>query len=156
MCFHVNHPCVGYMDAVVSNIQCWMNYCIIKSLWVDQWAPIDNIQHHRIRSALVQVMACCLFDDKSQWLVACSTTSHYLNQCWHIAKWTFRNKLQWNVNQNTNISIKKMHLKMSAAKCLPFHSGPNMSTWHLIPNMEVVHGEASLLGFMPLNSSMDK
>ena len=29
-------------------------------------------------------------------LVACSVTSHYLNQCWPIVSSTFRNKLQWN------------------------------------------------------------
>ena len=33
-----------------------------------------------------------------QWLVACSALSHYLNQCWNIVNWTFRNKLQWNFN----------------------------------------------------------
>ena len=34
------------------------------------------------------------------WLVACSTPSHYLNQCWVIINWTLRKKLQWNFNQN--------------------------------------------------------
>ena len=34
-------------------------------------------------------------------LVAYSAPSHYLNQCWVIANWTPRNKLQWNTNQNT-------------------------------------------------------
>ena len=31
-----------------------------------------------------------------QWLVACSTPSHYVNQCWLIANWTPRNEFQWN------------------------------------------------------------
>ena len=39
------------------------------------------------------------------WLVAWSTPSHYLNQCWHIVNWTLRNKLQWNSNQNTKLFI---------------------------------------------------
>ena len=26
--------------------------------------------------------------------------SHYLNQCWNIANWTLRSKLQWNLNRN--------------------------------------------------------
>ena len=33
--------------------------------------------------------------------------SHYydLKQCWDIVKWTLRNKLQWNFNQNTELFI---------------------------------------------------
>ena len=41
------------------------------------------------------------------WLVAWSAPSHYLNQCWNIVHWTLRNKLQWNVNRNSYIFIKK-------------------------------------------------
>ena len=40
-----------------------------------------------------------------QWLVAYSAPSHYLNQCWVIANWTLRNKLQWNFYQNTKLFI---------------------------------------------------
>ena len=29
-----------------------------------------------------------------------SVPSHYLNQCWNIVNWTFRNKLGWNLNWN--------------------------------------------------------
>ena len=32
-------------------------------------------------------------------------TSHYLNQCYDIVNWT--NKLQWNLNRNSNIFIKE-------------------------------------------------
>ena len=39
------------------------------------------------------------------WLVACSAPSHYLNQCWNIVSLTLKNKLQWNVNRNSNIFI---------------------------------------------------
>ena len=38
-------------------------------------------------------------------LVACSAPSHYQNQCWDFIKWTFRNKIQWNFNQNTKLFI---------------------------------------------------
>ena len=31
--------------------------------------------------------------------------SHYLNQCWDIVNQTLRNKLQWNVDRNSNIFI---------------------------------------------------
>ena len=34
---------------------------------------------------------------------ACLAPSHHLNQCWNIVNWTFRNKLQWNINKNYNI-----------------------------------------------------
>ena len=40
-----------------------------------------------------------------KWLVSYSAPSHYLNQCWIIANFTLRNKLQWNVNQNTKLFI---------------------------------------------------
>ena len=42
-----------------------------------------------------------------QWLVAWSAPSHYLNQCWDIAHWTHRNKLQWNFYQNSYIFIQE-------------------------------------------------
>ena len=42
-----------------------------------------------------------------QWLVAWSLPNHYLNQCWNIVSWTFGNKLQWNLNQNSYIFIQE-------------------------------------------------
>ena len=33
--------------------------------------------------------------------------SHYLNQYWIIVNWTTTNKLQWNVNRNSNIFIQE-------------------------------------------------
>ena len=41
------------------------------------------------------------------WLVAYSAPSHYLNQCCIIVSWIFRNKLQWNFNQNTFFHSQK-------------------------------------------------
>ena len=41
------------------------------------------------------------------WLVAWLAPSHYLNQCWNIVNWTFRNKLQWNLNWNLCIFIQE-------------------------------------------------
>ena len=35
------------------------------------------------------------------------TPSHYQNQCWIIVNWTLRNKLQWNLNRNSNIFIQE-------------------------------------------------
>ena len=31
--------------------------------------------------------------------------NHYLNQCWIIVNWNLRNKLRWNINQDTNFVI---------------------------------------------------
>ena len=33
--------------------------------------------------------------------------SHFLNQCWNIGNWTLRNKLPWNLNQNSHLSIQE-------------------------------------------------
>ena len=33
--------------------------------------------------------------------------SHYLNQCLNIVNWTLRNKLQWNINQNSYSFIQE-------------------------------------------------
>ena len=41
------------------------------------------------------------------WLVAWSTPSHYLNQCWNIVNWIIKNKLQWNSNRNSKIFIQE-------------------------------------------------
>ena len=41
------------------------------------------------------------------WLVAYSTWSHYLNQCWVIANWNLGNKLQWNFDQVQSFSFTK-------------------------------------------------
>ena len=42
--------------------------------------------------------------------VVYSAPNHYLNmlnQCWNIVNLTLRNKLQWNINQNTEVFIHK-------------------------------------------------
>ena len=51
-------------------------------------------------------------------------TSHYLNQCRNIVNWTFMNKLQWNFNRNSHISIQENSFesvlwKMAAILSLP-------------------------------------
>ena len=33
--------------------------------------------------------------------------SHCLNQCWNFVHWTLKNKLQWNLNRNSNIFIEE-------------------------------------------------
>ena len=59
-------------------------------------------------------------------IIGSDTGLHYLNQCWNIVSWTARNKLQWNVNQNSYIFIKKIQLKMLSGKWRPFCLGLNV------------------------------
>ena len=60
----------------------------------------------------------CLF---GWWVVACSTPSQYLNQCWFTVNWTIWNTLKWKSNQNKkNYSFKKVRLNISSAKWWPF------------------------------------
>ena len=40
-----------------------------------------------------------------KWLFTYSVPSHYLNQCWLVVNWTLRNKLRWNLNQNTKLFV---------------------------------------------------
>ena len=42
-----------------------------------------------------------------QWPVAYSAPSQYLSQCSLIVNWPPRNKLKWNSNQNTKLSIQE-------------------------------------------------
>ena len=50
---------------------------------VNSSPPNAAYMRQRFGSTLVQLMACCLFDAKS---------------CWVIINWTLRNKIQWNFN----------------------------------------------------------
>ena len=61
-----------------------------------------------------------------QWIVAWTSPTHYLNQCWNIINCTIGNKLHWNINRNWYVSFKKIHLKMSSGKWRPFCHGLNM------------------------------
>ena len=65
---------------------------LILQVW--QYLPLSAAYVHLwISSALVQIMACCLFRAK------------HLNQHWVIVNWTLGKKLQWNFNQNTKLFI---------------------------------------------------
>ena len=72
-----------------------------------------------------------------KWLVACPASSHYLNQYQAIANWTVTNKLQWIINENINLFIHKMHLKIPSAKWWPSYLGGDgltclwVATWHV-------------------------
>ena len=51
--------------------------------------------------------------------------TNYLNQCWFVVNLIFRNKLGWNLKQNRNTFIYKMHMKMPEERW-PFCSGLNV------------------------------
>ena len=55
-----------------------------------------------------------------------SAPSPCLNQCWNIANWTIRNKLQYILIEIQIFSYMKMYLKMSSAKWRPFCLGLNV------------------------------
>ena len=40
-------------------------------------------------------------------VIVMSAISPYLNQWWSLVNWTIRNRLQWNMNQDVNLSVKK-------------------------------------------------
>ena len=53
----------------------------------------------------------------SDYIVAYSAPSGYLNQCRVIVDWTVRNKLHWNLNLNSIIFIQvSLHLKMLSSR----------------------------------------
>ena len=52
---------------------------------------------HWIGSALVQIMACRLFQ--------CQAIIYHLNECWVIVNWALGNKFQWKFNQYTKLFI---------------------------------------------------
>ena len=58
------------------------------------------------------------------WFDAWSAPSHYLNQCWNIVNWTLRNKLQWNLNRNSNIFIHENALESVVCEMTAILSRP--------------------------------
>ena len=72
----------------------------INSLW-----PGDTIWRHGTRSALAQVMACCL-----------TAPSHYLNQCWLIIGEVPWHSSQGIISRQVKIPINKRRLKIAVLK----------------------------------------
>ena len=50
---------------------------------------------------------------------------HHLNQCWNIVNSTLGNKLQWNLNRNSNNFIQENAFESVVWKWRPFCLGPN-------------------------------
>ena len=81
--------------------------------FITSFPPSAAYMRHWLGS-LVKLMACRLFRAKP-----------LPKQCWIIVTWPLRNTKQWNFSQNTNISIKKMHMKLSFPEWRPFSPGGN-------------------------------
>ena len=88
--------------------------CVVPVLWV--WysmAPSGN-NELTVLSPLThwgRVTHICVgkltIIGSDNWLVAWTAPSNYLNQSWDIVSWTLRNKLQWNLKQNSVVSIQE-------------------------------------------------
>ena len=61
------------------------------------------------------------------WLVACSASSHFLNQYWSIVKTPPGTNLTAISIKIQQFAFNTIHLKMSYAKCQPLCLDPNMS-----------------------------
>ena len=90
-----------YTYIIITRLKC-INSSLASVTYMRQWTG----------SALVQVMACCLFGAKP------------LSEPMP----TYRNKLQWNSNKKLNFSFTKMHLKMLSGKWWPFFPGEDKLT----------------------------
>ena len=60
----------------------------------------------------------------SQWLVAWTAPSHYMNQCWNVVNWSLRNKLQWNSYRNYCIFIHENALESVVCEMAAMLSRP--------------------------------
>ena len=58
--------------------------------------------------------------------------SHYLNQCWNVVNWTLRNKLQWNLNRNSNIFIQENAFESVVGETVAILSRPRCIKYVLL------------------------
>ena len=92
---------------------------------------------------LVPHRSICLSELCKHWfrqlLVACSAPSNYLNQHWLIVNWTFRNRLQWNLNQNTKVFIHKNAFEYVVCEMAAILSRGDKLTWYTVHPMKYAH-----------------
>ena len=90
---------------------------------VSSWHPINSsrLRENGCHLANIYMLIflhgnCCIFIKNSLIFISkdlfnslrpSDAYMHYLNQCWIIVNWTLRNKLQWSINQNSNIFIQE-------------------------------------------------
>ena len=98
LCYHDHYRCIG----TKYTIQAIISY--LRANWTRTMVTHGSYHLPLVPHICVSVSGQHWF---RYWLVAYSASSHYLNQCWVIFKWTLRNKLEWNCNQNTQLFIHK-------------------------------------------------
>ena len=88
-------------------------------VWLDM--EVNKLSLH----TKLLILSGTTFSDKD------SVPSHYLNQCWNIVNWNFRNKLQWNFNRNSNIFIQENALENVVCEMASILSRPQCDncTW---------------------------
>ena len=64
--------------------------------------------------------------------------SHYLNQCSNIVNWTLRNKLQWNLNQNSCVFIHENAFENVVWKMAAILSRPQCADTLLLTHNYVI------------------
>ena len=104
--------------------------CLLFSWWFlffTHWSRLTHIRANKLGHHLFK-----------QWLITCSTPSHYRNQCWFTLNWTLGNKFQWNLNQNTTVFTEENQFEnvvctMTAILSLPqcVHWFPGVITLHI-------------------------
>ena len=104
------------------------NYSLINSLRPSDAYMHQQINHHWFR----------------QWLVAWPAPSHYLNHCWNIVNWTLGNKLQWNLNRNSNIFIQENAFENNVCEMASILSWPQCVNYKALTplishNLPLIH-----------------
>ena len=95
------------------NIFCWLSHYLNHWHFVNSLRLSDAYMRRQINHNWFR-----------QWLVAWTTPSHYLNQCWNIINWALGNKLQWNFNRNSNIFIEENTFENVVCEMLFISSWP--------------------------------
>ena len=74
--------------------------------------------------------------------MACYLTApnRYLSKWWVTVDWTIRHKTLWNLNQQTTVSCKKVHLNMSSAK------------WYIGSGLDVLNTKRSIYPMLRADS----
>ena len=117
---HKCYACEIYSHSFFKILQ-WLNQIDRRSVWYFQMAilPSWNIATKYLVArdwSRVSYIYVSKLDHHWSWLVAWSTPSHYLRQCWNIIYFTSGIKSQWNLNTKNHVSFKEMSFKTSSAK----------------------------------------
>ena len=121
--------------------------CLMPSHYRDQcnldlWDHMALLGHNEFKFLVTVWGWGCVSNLKEQGIYNTSSAPwHHLNQCSNIVNWTLRNKLQWNLNRNSNIFIhentfENVVWKMAAILSLPqCVKTCQWQIWEIYPNM---------------------